>query len=119
MIGRMNAPTIIATRESRLALWQAHHVRDRLSALYPACSVELLGMTTVGDQVLDRSLNEIGGKGLFNFYSAMLRVSDRGAHRLDVPRRRPPAPRPRRPRSATTLLRGLLRRIPGDTVEVS
>lgn len=56
---------VIATRESRLALWQAHHVRDRLSALYPACSVELLGMTTVGDQVLDRSLNEIGGKGLF------------------------------------------------------
>ncbi|MFO0232801.1 MAG: hydroxymethylbilane synthase, partial [Burkholderiales bacterium] len=56
---------VIATRESRLALWQAHHVRDRLSALYPACGVELLGMTTVGDQILDRSLNEIGGKGLF------------------------------------------------------
>jgi hydroxymethylbilane synthase len=56
---------VIATRESRLALWQAHHVRDRLRELYPACSVELLGMTTVGDQVLDRSLNEIGGKGLF------------------------------------------------------
>ena len=59
------ARLVIATRESRLALWQAHHVRDRLRALYPACSVELLGMTTVGDQVLDRSLNEIGGKGLF------------------------------------------------------
>ena len=56
---------VIATRESRLALWQAHHVRDRLHELYPACSVELLGMTTVGDQVLDRSLSEIGGKGLF------------------------------------------------------
>jgi hydroxymethylbilane synthase len=59
------ARLVIATRESRLALWQAHHVRDRLRELYPACSVELLGMTTVGDQVLDRSLNEIGGKGLF------------------------------------------------------
>jgi len=46
-------------------MWQAHHVRDRLLALYPACRVELLGMTTTGDQVLDRSLNEIGGKGLF------------------------------------------------------
>lgn len=56
---------VIATRESRLALWQANHVRDRLRALYPGCSVELLGMTTTGDQILDRSLNEIGGKGLF------------------------------------------------------
>ncbi len=59
------ARLVIATRESRLALWQAHHVRDRLKALYPECSVELLGMTTMGDQILDRSLNEIGGKGLF------------------------------------------------------
>jgi hydroxymethylbilane synthase len=59
------ARLVIATRESRLALWQAHHVRDRLRELHPACSVELLGMTTVGDQVLDRSLSEIGGKGLF------------------------------------------------------
>lgn len=56
---------VIATRESRLALWQAHHVRDLLCQRYPGCSVELLGMTTTGDQVLDRSLNEIGGKGLF------------------------------------------------------
>jgi hydroxymethylbilane synthase len=65
--GMSAAPTrlVIATRESRLALWQAHHVRDRLMALYPGCSVQLLGMTTTGDQVLDRSLNEIGGKGLF------------------------------------------------------
>jgi hydroxymethylbilane synthase len=59
------ARLVIATRESRLALWQARHVADRLRGLYPACSVELLGMTTTGDQVLDRSLNEIGGKGLF------------------------------------------------------
>jgi hydroxymethylbilane synthase len=59
------ARLVIATRESRLALWQAHHVRDRLRALYPQCAVELLGMTTTGDQILDRSLNEIGGKGLF------------------------------------------------------
>lgn len=59
------ARLVIATRESRLALWQAHHVRDRLRELYPHCAVELLGMTTTGDQILDRSLNEIGGKGLF------------------------------------------------------
>ena len=56
---------VIASRESRLALWQAHHVRDRLSELYPGCQVEILGITTRGDRVLDRSLATIGGKGLF------------------------------------------------------
>ena len=56
---------VIATRESRLALWQARHVQSRLKALYPAASVELLGMTTRGDRILDRPLSEIGGKGLF------------------------------------------------------
>lgn len=56
---------VIATRESPLALWQANHVRDRLLALYPGITVELLGMTTRGDQILDRTLNKIGGKGLF------------------------------------------------------
>jgi hydroxymethylbilane synthase len=65
----MNSPAperiVIATRESRLALWQAEHVRDLLRKLYPACSVELLGMTTRGDQILDRPLAKVGGKGLF------------------------------------------------------
>ncbi len=56
---------VIASRQSRLALWQAHHVRDRLAALYPACAIEILGMTTQGDRVLDQSLATIGGKGLF------------------------------------------------------
>ena len=60
----MNAPTIIATRESRLALWQAEHVRDALFARF-GLRVELLGMTTRGDQILDRSLSKVGGKGLF------------------------------------------------------
>jgi hydroxymethylbilane synthase len=61
------APTklVIATRASRLALWQAEHVRDRLQALYPECQVSLLTMTTRGDQILDRTLSKIGGKGLF------------------------------------------------------
>lgn len=58
-------PLIIATRESALALWQAHHVRDRLMSLHPGLQVELLGMTTQGDQILDVTLNKIGGKGLF------------------------------------------------------
>ncbi len=60
----MNADTIIATRESRLALWQAEHVRDALSARF-GLRVALLGMTTRGDQILDRSLAKVGGKGLF------------------------------------------------------
>ena len=56
---------IIASRESRLAMWQAEHVRDRLAALYPECRVDILGMTTRGDQILDRTLSKVGGKGLF------------------------------------------------------
>jgi len=59
------ARLIIASRESRLAMWQAEHVRARLAALYPQCSVEILGMTTRGDQILDRALSKVGGKGLF------------------------------------------------------
>ncbi|HLR77622.1 MAG TPA: hydroxymethylbilane synthase [Burkholderiaceae bacterium] len=55
----------MATRASRLALWQAHHVRDRLLSLYPDCHVDLLEMTTKGDRILDRTLSKIGGKGLF------------------------------------------------------
>ncbi len=56
---------IIASRESRLAMWQAEHVRDRLKALYPECDVQILGMTTRGDQILDKALSQVGGKGLF------------------------------------------------------
>jgi hydroxymethylbilane synthase len=56
---------VIASRESRLALWQADHVRAALAGLYPAARVEILGMTTQGDRVLDVSLAKIGGKGLF------------------------------------------------------
>lgn len=54
---------VIATRESRLALWQAHHVKDCLEQ--QGHRVELLGMTTRGDQILDQSLSKVGGKGLF------------------------------------------------------
>lgn len=59
------ARIVIATRESRLALWQARHVRDRLRAIHPRASVELLGITPRGDRVPDQPLSEIGGKGLF------------------------------------------------------
>ena len=54
---------VIATRESRLALWQAEHVKALLEA--GGHHVSLLGMTTLGDQILDRTLSKVGGKGLF------------------------------------------------------
>ena len=56
---------VIATRASRLALWQAEFVQARLRALYPGCEVELLTLTTRGDQILDRTLSKVGGKVFF------------------------------------------------------
>lgn len=56
---------VIASRESRLAMWQAEHVQACLKKLYPSCEVVILGMTTKGDQILDRALSKVGGKGLF------------------------------------------------------
>lgn len=80
---------VIATRESRLALWQAEHVQALLRQLYPGCRVELLGMTTRGDQILDRPLAKVGGKGLFvkELETALLDGSaDIAVHSLkDVP----------------------------------
>jgi len=55
----------IATRQSALALWQAEHVAARLRAIHADLHVELVPMTTRGDQILDRPLAAIGGKGLF------------------------------------------------------
>ncbi|MBP0599575.1 hydroxymethylbilane synthase [Herbaspirillum sp. LeCh32-8] len=56
---------VIVSRESRLAMWQAEYVRDRIKTLYPQCSISILGTTTRGDQILDRTLSKVGGKGLF------------------------------------------------------
>jgi len=55
----------IATRKSPLAMWQAEHVQQRLQKLHPSLTVELVAMTTRGDQLLDSPLARIGGKGLF------------------------------------------------------
>lgn len=55
----------IATRQSPLALWQAHYVADALRAHHPGLNVELLTMVTRGDKILDTPLAKIGGKGLF------------------------------------------------------
>lgn len=56
---------VIATRASRLALWQAEHVQARLLEIYPHMQVDLLKLSTRGDEILDRSLSKVGGKGLF------------------------------------------------------
>jgi hydroxymethylbilane synthase len=56
---------IIASRESPLAMWQALHIQSRLQVLYPETIVEILGLTTTGDQILDTPLAKVGGKGLF------------------------------------------------------
>ncbi len=56
---------VIASRESPLAMWQALHIQSRLQTLYPETTVEILGMTTTGDQILDTPLAKVGGKGLF------------------------------------------------------
>jgi hydroxymethylbilane synthase len=83
----------IATRESPLALWQAEHVRDRLIAAHPGLSVELVPMTTRGDQVLDSTLAKVGGKGLFvkELEQALLeRRADLAVHSMkDVPAEQP------------------------------
>ena len=56
---------VIASRISRLAMWQAEHVRAALQQLYPSCDVSILGLSTRGDEILDRTLSKVGGKGLF------------------------------------------------------
>ncbi|MGH8084487.1 MAG: hydroxymethylbilane synthase [Lysobacter sp.] len=79
----------IATRKSPLALWQSEHVAAALRAAHPGLAVELVPMSTRGDEVLDRSLAAIGGKGLFlkELEVAMLRgEADCAVHSLkDVP----------------------------------
>lgn len=85
---------VIVSRESRLAMWQAEHVKAQLSLLYPHCNIEILGMTTRGDQILDRTLSKVGGKGLFvkELEVAMADgLADLAVHSLkDVPMDMPP-----------------------------
>ena len=80
---------VIATRESPLAMWQALHIQDRLRKHYPKAQVDILGMTTRGDQILDKTLSKVGGKGLFvkELEAAMLAgEADLAVHSLkDVP----------------------------------
>jgi hydroxymethylbilane synthase len=89
----MNSITI-ATRESPLALWQAHFVEAELKRHYPGIEVKLLGMTSRGDQLLDKPLYKVGGKGLFvkELETALLdERADIAVHSMkDVPMELPP-----------------------------
>jgi hydroxymethylbilane synthase len=85
---------VIATRRSRLALWQAEHIKQRLERTHPGLAVELLPMTTRGDELLDRRLDQAGGKGLFvkELENAMQQGrADLAVHSMkDVPAELPP-----------------------------
>jgi hydroxymethylbilane synthase len=84
----------IATRESRLALWQAEHVAERLREAHPGAEISLVPMTTKGDQILDRALALVGGKGLFIKELEQALIEDRAdiaVHSMkDVPAELPP-----------------------------
>jgi hydroxymethylbilane synthase len=85
---------VIATRRSRLALWQAQHIAERLQAAHAGLRVELLPMSTRGDELIDRRLDEAGGKGLFvkELENAMSDArADLAVHSMkDVPADLPP-----------------------------
>lgn len=84
----------IATRKSPLALWQANFVKSQLLKHHPELIIELVPMTTQGDQIIDRSLSKIGGKGLFvkELENALLNnEADIAVHSMkDVPMHLPP-----------------------------
>ena len=85
---------VIATRRSRLALWQAEHVKQHLEESHPGLAVELLPLSTRGDEILDRRLDQAGGKGLFvkELENALAeRRADLAVHSMkDVPADLPP-----------------------------
>jgi len=84
----------IATRKSPLALWQAEHVKARLEQHHPDLKIELVKMTTKGDQILNSPLSKIGGKGLFikELEVGMMEgIADIAVHSMkDVPYEIPP-----------------------------
>ncbi|MDX1451302.1 MAG: hydroxymethylbilane synthase, partial [Oleiphilaceae bacterium] len=84
----------IASRESALALWQSEHIKATLEQLHPQLKVEIVGMTTQGDKILDVPLAKIGGKGLFvkELEASMLAgETDIAVHSMkDVPMEFPP-----------------------------
>jgi hydroxymethylbilane synthase len=85
---------VIATRRSRLALWQAEHIAARLKNLHAQLSVDLLPLSTRGDELIDQRLDKAGGKGLFvkELESAMAEGrADLAVHSMkDMPAELPP-----------------------------
>jgi hydroxymethylbilane synthase len=79
----------IITRNSKLAMWQAHYVEQQLKFYYPELLTEIIGITTEGDRILDKSLEKIGGKGLFIKeleYQLLMGKADIAVHSLkDLP----------------------------------
>lgn len=90
----MKKKLVIATRRSRLAMWQAEHIKGKLEALHKGLQVELLPLSTRGDEVLDRRLDDAGGKGLFvkELETALAEArADLAVHSMkDVPAELPP-----------------------------
>ena len=85
---------VIATRRSRLALWQSEHIKQLLARLHPGIAIELLPLSTRGDELLDRRLDQAGGKGLFvkELETAIAEGrADLAVHSIkDVPAQMPP-----------------------------
>ena len=85
---------VIATRRSRLALWQSEHIKQLLARLHPGVAIELLPLSTRGDELLDRRLDQAGGKGLFvkELETAIAEGrADLAVHSIkDVPAQMPP-----------------------------
>lgn len=90
----MKKKLVIATRRSRLAMWQAEHIKEKLDALHKGLQVELLPLSTRGDELLDRRLDDAGGKGLFvkELETALAEArADLAVHSMkDVPAELPP-----------------------------
>jgi len=90
----MKKKLVIATRRSRLAMWQAEHIKEKLEALHKGLQVELLPLSTRGDELLDRRLDDAGGKGLFvkELETALAEArADLAVHSMkDVPAELPP-----------------------------
>lgn len=90
----MKKKLVIATRRSRLAMWQAEHIKEKLEALHKGLQVEVLPLSTRGDELLDRRLDDAGGKGLFvkELETALAEArADLAVHSMkDVPAELPP-----------------------------
>jgi hydroxymethylbilane synthase len=91
---RLPARLVIASRQSRLAMWQSEHIADALRNAYPQSEVRILGLTTRGDRITDTPLSKVGGKGLFvkELEDALARAdADLAVHSAkDVPMALPP-----------------------------